>query len=96
MLSTSALIRDLLKKSTLKVLAVYPDEDIAGWKLGLGEIPQDWVTGYDKDTKIKREELYDLKAIPMLYLLDKDKNVLLKDVSFEALVNYLSSLASRE
>lgn len=93
MLSSSPLIQDLLKKGTVKILAVYPDENIEEWRLHLGQMPSDWVIGYDKDIKIENDELYDLKAIPMLYLLDKDKNVILKDTPYEALMDYLMTLA---
>ncbi len=38
-----------------------------------------WINGYDKELTVLERELYDLKAMPTLYLLDKDKKVLLKD-----------------
>ena len=38
---------------------------------------------------IKEEQVYDLKAIPTLYLLDKDKTVLLKDATAPAIEAYL-------
>jgi len=38
---------------------------------------------------LKNDEIYDLKAIPTLYLLDKDKKVVLKDVTFNQVENYL-------
>ena len=92
---------DLLKKSQavtaavasgrLKVLAVYPDEDIAIWRDHLNEIPSSWINGYDKTQVIKTNEVYDLKAIPTLYLLDADKKVILKDISVAQLDGFLES-----
>jgi len=38
---------------------------------------------------IDQKNLYDLKAIPTLYLLDKDKTVLLKDATAEEIEEYL-------
>ena len=39
---------------------------------------------------MRKEELYDLRAIPSLYLLDKDKKVLLKDcASVDMVETYL-------
>ncbi|MEG0794949.1 MAG: DUF5106 domain-containing protein [Odoribacter sp.] len=43
----------------------------------------------DVDTHLQTDELYDLKAIPTLYLLDKEKKVLLKDVSIEQINAYV-------
>lgn len=44
-----------------------------------------WVNP-DKDTHI--DSIYDLRASPTLYLLDKDKTVLLKDVPIEQIETY--------
>ena len=46
--------------------------------------------GYDKKLVIKEKNLYDLKAIPTLYLLDKDKKVLLKDATVAQIDQYLN------
>ena len=42
-------------------------------------IPDTWINAYDRGCVIRERELYDLKAIPALYLLDRDKRVLVKD-----------------
>jgi len=88
-LNSSLTINYLTDQKKLTILAVYPDEDLQEWKNYLSEIPQTWINSYDKGTHIQDEEIYDLKAIPTLYLLDKEKKVILKDTSFEQLENYL-------
>lgn len=87
--SISPVINELNKKDILKILAVYTDEDIAIYKKHLSEMPSEWINAYNKGAVIKNKELYDLKAIPTIYLLDKNKTVLLKDVTFETLEAYL-------
>ena len=89
-LTASAIINDLQQKGRLKILSVYPDEDLKAYRQHLPKMPAAWINTYDKGSIIKTEELYDLKAIPTLYLLDKDKTVLLKDVPFETLEAYLA------
>ena len=42
-------------------------------------MPNEWINGYDKGQLIDREKLYNVNAIPALYLLDKQKVVLVKD-----------------
>lgn len=79
MLSTSFVIGNQLKSGKLKIVAIYPDEDLEAWRKHLKEIPAEWINGYDADLTMRKEESYDLRAIPSLYLLDKDKKVLLKD-----------------
>jgi len=69
----------------LKVLAMYTDRDIDAWEQYQSVIPTQWINGYDDAFVINDEKLYDLRAIPNLYLLDKDKRVILKDAPPEHL-----------
>ena len=75
----SAVITSAVSSGAVKVVAVYPDEDLEIWRSHLNDIPASWINGYDKSLTIKNNQIYDLKAIPTLYLLDENKNVLLKD-----------------
>ena len=75
----SGLLSDMIREGAMKVLVIYPDEDIEAWRESLKEYPTSWVNGYDEGMKITHERLYDLRAIPALYLLDGQKRVLVKD-----------------
>lgn len=87
-LTSSLRIDYLIQEKKLTILAVYPDEDLTEWKNYLSQVPEKWINSYDKDARLQNKEIYDLKAIPTLYLLDKDKKVILKDTTFEQLENY--------
>ncbi len=89
LLSESSIINELIIEKRLKVLSIYPDEDLTEWLKYRTTMPVSWIVGYDKGTIIKSEDLYDLRAIPTLYLLDKNKHVLLKDRSFQEIEDYL-------
>ena len=78
-----------MKTGHLKVAAIYPDADIRLWREHLPEMPKNWVVGYDDGQKITTEELYSLPAIPTLYLLDKNKKVVLKDAPVERIEKWL-------
>ena len=80
-LKNSTAVTAAVASGKLKVLALYPDENIEIWKKHLNSIPSSWINGYDKSLSVRNKEIYDLKAIPTLFLLDKDKIVLLKDSS---------------
>ena len=69
----------LMQNGVLEVLTLYPDEDIAHWRKYLDNIPSEWIRAYDKGQILTKERLYNLSAIPALYLLDRDKHVLIKD-----------------
>ena len=78
-LKRSDAITAAVSSGRLKILAVYPDENLEIWRNHLKDYPPSWINGYDKSLTIKTNEVYDLKAIPTLYLLDSNKTVILKD-----------------
>lgn len=88
-LKSAPSINRLQQEGKLKVLALYPDEELDEWQKHRDEFPSEWINGYDKKLVIKEKNLYDLKAIPTLYLLDAQKRVLLKDATAEEIENYL-------
>lgn len=88
-LKNAPIINQLLEQKRLTVLSIYPDEELDEWRKHLNEFPKEWINGYDKKFAIKEQQLYDLKAIPTLYLLNKEKTVLLKDATAQAVEEYL-------
>lgn len=78
------------ERTMLTILAVAPNSDLAEWSAHLHEIPARWVYAYDKNREIAKKKLYDIKAYPTLYLLDKDKRVILKDTSIEAIESFFA------
>lgn len=77
------------KNTRITILAVYPDSDLAEWKKAQHEIPENWINGYSPSGEVMEKELYDLKAIPTLYLLDRDRKVLLKDATMGQIEMFL-------
>lgn len=92
-LAASPVVNEWIKQNKLKVLAVYPDEDLEAWKNHISYMPKDWINSYDATLSMRNDETYDLKAIPTLYLLDKDKKVILKDITFNQIIEYLQKQA---
>ena len=75
----SQLLNTMLAKGSLKVLAVYPDRDLEAWRKYAPTMPAKWINSYDKGCVIEAKRLYDLRAIPAMYLLDARKTVLVRD-----------------
>lgn len=88
-LRESSFIDQLLKDGILNIVAVYPDSDLSLWTKSKDKVPPLWLNVRDEPHIVKDKQLYDLKAIPSLYLLDKDKKVLLKDTPAEKIESYL-------
>lgn len=93
-LSGTPEIDDLIMSDVLAVVNVYIDEDLKEWYEYMPEYPPSWYNGYDHNHIIRDEELYNVRAIPSLYLLDSDKNVVLKDVTPERLMATLQNIFS--
>ena len=55
--------------------------------------PAEWFNGFDPDMVIRTETLYDVRAIPSLYLLDEDKTVIMKDAPEHKVFDYLGRLS---
>lgn len=75
----SPMLNELVERGTLKVLVIYPDDDLTAWREHLSDYPSAWINAYDRGMAISKQRLYDLKAIPSLYLLDTRKRVMAKD-----------------
>ena len=74
----------------LKVYAVYLDRNREEWLKYLQAKKPDWINGFDPDGTQGIELKYDISAIPMIYLLDRDKKVVLKDAMVEGLEKFLN------
>ena len=90
-LSNSDVINSYIKNKSLTVLSVYTGVDEEGWKHKVEKMPANWINGFDSNQEIANEELYDLKAMPTLYLLDKGKKVLLKDADLDEILLFLQN-----
>lgn len=75
-------LAEAVRAGKLSVLAVYTEGNDAAWRKALPDMPEGWTVGADREA-VKQGALYDLKAMPSLYLLDGRKTVLLKDAAYE-------------
>lgn len=82
--------QDMINQKILQAVAVYPFGDLKAWKGYQKQIPENWMNGYDQKQAVLHKELYDLKATPTIYLLDKEKRVLLKDTDVVGLISFFN------
>jgi len=84
-------IASMIAAGELAVLNIYIDEDIRAWRDYMSVYPDEWYNGFDPDLIIRNENLYHVRAIPSLYLLDEEKRVILKDAPENKVFGLLSS-----
>ena len=63
----------------VQVVAVYIDDEVEAWRKA--HYPSAWLSVYAPE--IDKQDLYDIKALPTLYLLESQKRVVLKDARAE-------------
>ena len=78
----------LVKRGEVTVFAVYVEGEKEKWPAFMNKSPQ-WIHAWDKENLIEKNNIYDLRAIPTIYLLNKDKEVIFKDCTPRQLFRYL-------
>jgi len=73
----------------MEVFAVYLEHDKKVWTDYIASKKLDWINVYDPTGQEMVEEKYDIYAMPMIYVLDRDKRVIARDVSAERLSNFI-------
>lgn len=63
------------------VIAVYTESDKSVWTSCLPAMPEGWINVTDHEA-VRRGALYDLRDMPVIYLLDRNKTVLLRDATY--------------
>ena len=84
--------RNSFSRSMLTVLSIYPGSDVQGWRSATSTMPQkNWINAYDESMTLINKRVYDIKAIPTIYFLDKRKRIILKDTSLEEIESFFIS-----
>jgi hypothetical protein len=78
-LKKSAQLNSLIADGRVTVLAVCVEGDRDNWLSAASELPDNWTVAYDV-TGIEDHDLYFLRAMPTIYVLDATSRILLKDV----------------
>ena len=89
-LEQSDIIRRWKNSGRMKVVSVCIEGKTAGWENF--EAPAGWIDGCDEGRKLLEEDLYDLRNLPAIYLLDANKRILMKNATISRLEILLKQL----
>ena len=84
-ISKGIVLSNAIESGKVKVLSMYIDEDTNAWKSYKVKFPDKWIYAHDPNMHLRDNIIYGIRAIPSVYLLDKDKRVLLKDGGQESI-----------
>jgi hypothetical protein len=75
------IVNNAIASGKLKIVTVYFEENEELWRNYLNTRAfTNWIHGWNYDFQIPKEQLYDIRVIPMIMFLDKDKKILKKDL----------------
>ena len=90
-LTSAPSVSYMIETGRLKILSMYIDRDTQSWQERFYNTPTNWIYARDHTHQLESNELYGIRAIPSLYLLDKEKKVILKDATAQKVVQYFSN-----
>lgn len=91
-LATNPIVNQAIHNGNLKVLAVYSGPEQEEWETTLPHMPVNWIVVHNNKEEVVMKGLYEIKATPTLYVLDKNKTVILKDATEAAILELLDKL----
>ena len=87
-------LNSAIAKGNLKVLTVYFEDDANVWKnfIHSSEANPSYLHGWNFDQTIEENHLFDTRTIPFMFLIDKDKRVIRKDILVNEIEDYIKKL----
>ena len=89
--------QELIQAGILKGFAFYPEHNLNVFRQYSSTIPSTWVNAREPDGMSQLEEqlLYRMNGAPTMYLLDRDKTIILKDATLTQLYNEFDRARNR-
>ena len=87
------MLNKAIDEGKIVVLTVYFEKDKKVFENYLkNEANPRWLNSWNYDNQIEKEELFYLVTIPYMFLIDKDKRVIKKDILYNEIEDYVKSL----
>lgn len=83
------------ENSPIRVLTIYAYDDAGEWNKSNMMFPKTWTDGRSPEGKITTDDIYYIKSMPSVYLLDEGKRVLLKNPNVNLLRQTLDNLLEK-
>lgn len=87
-LATSAVIKDLVDDKRLTVLSVCVEGKTKVWEKA--SAPDGWIDACDENMVIYDKQLYEIKGLPVIYLLDSECKIVMKNVQPHQVLRFFS------
>lgn len=88
-LRKNAALQTAVGASDLRVVLVYIGDNRDLWLRDAASLPDDWTIGIDDCGTVEESDLYIIRNVPSIYLIDRDGTILLKEPSTDQLFDQL-------
>lgn len=85
-LAANISVNRLIEDGHLTVISIYADEVTDEWKKDAAGYPANWVVVAAPDA----DTVYDMRTTPSIYLLNKERRIITKNVSLDSVITSLS------
>ena len=84
------IVNNAIAANKLKVVTIFFEKNESLWRNYLSTRAfTNWIHGWNYDFQIEEDHLYDIRAIPMIMFLDKDKKIIKKDLLSNEIEDWL-------
>lgn len=88
-LRKNAALQTAVGASDLRVVLVYIGDNRDLWLRDAASLPDDWTIGIDDCGTVEESDLYIIRNVPSIYLIDRDGTILLKEPTTDQLFDQL-------
>lgn len=85
-------INALTKNGTLKIIDIYTGNPDDTWKKSVEGFPFEWEAG----TSDNIGDILDVRNLPVMYLLDKDKKIMSRDINIDSLLSVAMAIYQKQ
>lgn len=90
-LDTDILTRKMIDGGRMALVSVYPSEPSTEWREQAAGYPSSWISVASDDVN----ELYDMRVMPMFYVINPNGAILLKTVNVNDIIDIMARLNQR-
>jgi hypothetical protein len=89
--------QELIAAGILQGFAFYPEKDMNLFRSYRNSIPSTWINARDPDgmSQLEEDQKYQMRGAPTIYLLDRNKKIVLKDARLDLLFNEFEKARDR-
>jgi peroxiredoxin len=87
---------DQRKAESIEVMAIYTQHEMDKWEKYMLDNSLNWINVVDQQYLSDFREKYDIKSTPQIYILDKDKKIILKNIGVNQLPGIFDQLIEQK